>query len=199
MFCFDIETLGVESNSVILSLACVHFDPVNKPDHKKLFEDAFFLKFDVQDQVHRLGRKIDKDTVEWWKKQCQNARDASFKPNPKYDVPFEQGYHAMKAWVDSKNDKNAWVWARGSLDQVVFDAITRQCGLEPIFSFNNWRDMRTAVDFMYNTKNGYCDVEVPPWVETFNPQLHITKHNPIDDCVYDIMMLLYGVPNEKVD
>jgi hypothetical protein len=26
--------------------------------------------------------------------------------------------------------------------------------------------------------------------------LHITKHNPIDDCVLDAMMLMYGVGND---
>lgn len=198
MFMFDIETLGVESNSVILSMACIHFDPTNKQTHQQIRDGAFFAKFDVQDQVHRLGRKIDKDTVEWWKKQCENTRIKSFKPSPN-DVQYEVGCEAMREWVNSKNDKNSWVWARGSLDQVVFDSITKQCGLDPIFHFSRWRDVRTAVDFMYNTKDGYCKVETPPWEETFDPFLHITKHNPIDDCVYDIMMLLYGVPNEKVD
>jgi hypothetical protein len=28
---FDVEMLGKESNSVILSMACIHFDPNNKP------------------------------------------------------------------------------------------------------------------------------------------------------------------------
>lgn len=31
MFMFDVETLGKESNSVILSMACIHFDPDGKP------------------------------------------------------------------------------------------------------------------------------------------------------------------------
>lgn len=199
MFMFDIETLGVESNSVILSMACVHFDPSNKTNHKQLRENAFFAKFDVNDQVHRLGRKIDKDTVDWWKKQCKNARIVSFEPNPKYDVTYELGYHRMLDWVNQFNEKDTWVWARGSLDQVVFDSITKQCGLETIFTFHQWRDVRTAVDFLYNTKNGYCGVEVPPWEETFDPFLHITKHNPIDDCIYDVMMLQYGVPNEETN
>ena len=163
MFCFDIETLGVESNSVILSMACVHFDPANKTNHKQLRENAFFAKFDVNDQVHRLGRKIDRETVNWWKKQCKNARIASFEPDPMRDVTYELGYHRMLDWVKKFYEKDSWVWARGSLDQVVFDSITKQCGLEPVFPFNQWRDVRTAVDFLYNTKNGYCRVEVPPW------------------------------------
>ena len=30
MFMFDIETLGIESNSVILSMACIYFNPAEK-------------------------------------------------------------------------------------------------------------------------------------------------------------------------
>jgi hypothetical protein len=45
---------------------------------------------------------------------------------------------------------------------------------------------------MYETDKGYINVVTPPWVDAFDPKLHVTKHNPIDDCAYDIMMMLYG-------
>lgn len=193
MFCFDVESLGVESNSVILSMACIHFNPEDKPNPTKLRADAFFCKFDVNDQVKRLNRKIDPETVDWWKKQCENVKRVSFKPNPEYDVTFEAGHQAMAEWVKSKNDPKSWVWARGGLDDVMLSSMERAAGVENIFSFNRWRDIRTAVDFMYGTTNGYCEVDYPP----FDRNLHITKHNPIDDCILDIMQLLYGV--SKID
>jgi hypothetical protein len=40
MFMFDVETLGVESNSVILSLACIYFNPDDKPTYKELVDSA---------------------------------------------------------------------------------------------------------------------------------------------------------------
>jgi hypothetical protein len=64
-----------------------------------------------------------------------------------------------------------------------------QLTIEPIFPFKRWRDVRTAVDFLTGTTNGYCKVDYPG----FDPYLHITKHNPIDDCVLDVMQLIYGV------
>ena len=79
-------------------------------------------------------------------------------------------------------------WARGNLDQLVMDSIEEQCEITPIFYYARWRDVRTAVDFLYGTSNGYCKVDY----EGFNPSLHITKHDPIDDCILDTMMLLYG-------
>jgi hypothetical protein len=196
MFLFDVETLGVESNSVILSMACVYFKSGDTPSHQELKDSAFFCKFDVSDQVNRFGRKIDRDTIGWWKKQCKNAQIKSFIPNKDWDVPFEAGHAAMKLWVDSKNDPNCWVWARGGLDDVVLSSMERASGCENIFAFHRWRDVRTAVDFLYGTTSGYVKTEVPGWVDDFDPALHITKHNPVDDCVFDAMQLLYGVKND---
>lgn len=198
MFVFDVETLGKESNSVILSMAAIYFNPDEQPDHKKLFEEAFFVKFDVEDQIKRLHRKVGKTTMQWWAKQCENVRIKSFKPNPSIDVKFEDGYEQMRQWAKTKNDPKCYVWARGNLDQLVLDSFEEQLEIEPIWDFSRWRDVRTAVDFLFNTNRGYVPVDTPPWMDKFDPALHITKHNPIDDCVFDAMMMMYGV-NQKDD
>lgn len=188
MFLFDVETLSKSSESVILSMACTHFIPEDKPSPEKLREDTFFAKFNVEDQIKRLHRKTGKSTMEWWAKQCENVKVRSFKPDPMVDEKFEDGYERMRQWVDSKNDPKCWVWARGNLDQLVMDSIEEQCEITPIFYYARWRDVRTAVDFLYGTSNGYSKVDY----EGFDPYIHITKHDPIDDCILDTMMLLYG-------
>lgn len=198
MFIFDVETLGKESNSVILSMAAIYFDPDKGPSYKEMYDDAFFVKFDVVDQMKRLDRKVGKTTMQWWAKQCDNVKIKSFKPNPAVDVKFEDGYEQMRQWAESKNDSKCYVWARGNLDQLVLDSFEEQLELTPIWPFQRWRDVRTAVDFLYGVNTGYVTVEVPPWVESFDPALHVTKHNPIDDCCYDAMMLMYGKKNEEV-
>lgn len=187
MFIFDVETLSKKSEAVILSLSCIYFEPNEEPSPQELRDSAFFVKFDVEDQVKRLNRKINKSTVDWWKKQCENVRKVSLYPSDR-DVKFEEGHMLFSEWVKTKRDNECWVWARGTLDQLVLDDIEEQLDLSPIFQYNRWRDVRTAVDFLYNTKNGYVDVNY----EGFDPELHITKHNPIDDCVLDAMMLMYG-------
>lgn len=191
IFIFDVETLGKQSHSVILSMACIYFNPDEDIDFRELKESAFFAKFDAEDQIKRLNRKVGKSTMDWWAKQCDNVRNKSFKPSG-IDEKFEDGYERMREWVKSKNDTKCWVWARGNLDQLVMDDIEEQIGLEPIFPYARWRDVRTAIDFLYGTMNGYVQVEVPPWVDEFDSQLHITKHDPVDDCVFDAMMLKYG-------
>jgi len=195
MFIFDVETLGKESNSVILSMAAIYFEPDKEPSHTQLRDSAFFVKFDVQDQIKRLNRKVGKTTIEWWSKQCENVRVKSFKPRAD-DIQFEIGYEAMRQWANTKNDSKCWVWARGNLDQLVLDSMEEQLELKPIWPFSRWRDIRTAVDFLYGTTNGYVEVDTPAWVEAFDSKLHITKHNPIDDCVFDAMQIMYGKKNQ---
>jgi hypothetical protein len=189
MFIFDVETLGVESDAVILSMALIHFDPDSNPSFDDLMKNAFFVKIDAQDQIVRLRRSIEKSTMEWWSKQCLNVKIASLKPSEEHDVKAEDAIEKMRLYVKQFPDyANQTVWARGSLDQVVLDSLVKKVGAEPIFNFNKWRDVRTAVDFLTGSSNGYCEVDY----EGFNPSLHVTKHNPIDDCAYDVMMLLYG-------
>ena len=188
MFLFDVETLGKRSNSVILSMAAIYFDPDTKPSPQELRDGAFFAKFNVVEQMKEYRREANQSTMDWWNKQCRNVRVASFLPNF-LDCSFVDGYESMRNWVDSKNDTKCWVWARGNLDQLVMDDIEEQLGLEPIWPYARWRDVRTAIDFLYNTTSGYTDVDYPG----FNSKNDITKHNPIDDCVLDAMQLMYGI------
>jgi hypothetical protein len=43
MWMFDVETLGIESNSVILSMALIYFNPEEKPTYDQLLNNAFFV------------------------------------------------------------------------------------------------------------------------------------------------------------
>jgi hypothetical protein len=192
MFVFDVETLGKESSAVILSMACVYFDARKKPSPKELRESAFFGKFNVKDQVERLGRTMTKSSLSWWSKQCDNVKNLSFKPSDN-DYIIDDGIESMRKWSKQfdLNDK-CWVWARGNLDQLVLDSVEEKLEIEPVFFFSRWRDVRTAVDLMTGSTTGYCKIDY----DGFNPELHITKHNPVDDCVLDAMMLMYGVEHE---
>jgi hypothetical protein len=162
---FDVETLGVESNSVILSLACIYFNPDERPTYKELVDSAFFVKFNVRDQVENYGRKIDKGTLQWWEKQCEIVRKKSFIP--------------------SKDDRNLKTGVES-----FHHSIERQLKVETLLPYNRWRDVRTAVDFLTGGNNGYCTVDHVDFLY----ERDIIKHDPVIDCALDIMMLLYGKP-----
>ena len=151
-------------------------------------DNAFFVKLDAADQRKRLGRTWQSSTMKWWKKQCDHALVKSYTPRQD-DIRLEDGIELFRTWSKQFNEPKSWVWARGNLDQLIIDAAEEQLEVEPVFHFGRWRDVRTAVDFLYGTDNGYCSVDYP----AFDSFLHITKHDPVDDCILDAMMLLYGV------
>ena len=187
MFMFDIETLGTESTSVILSAAIIHFELGKDYEYEQLLEDSLFVKFDVQEQLKQFKRVAQKDTIDWWSKQHEYVRGVSLKPTD-LDMSALEAVRALREYAAQFPEKNQTIWARGSLDQMVIDSITRQLDQDLIFPYNNWRDMRTAIDLLKDTgKNGYCDIAHP----TFKSH-NVIKHHPTHDCAYDIMMLIYG-------
>lgn len=100
----------------------------------------------------------------------------------------EDALDAFAKWRENYPKNKQWVWARGNLDQCVFNSLEKACGRQVLFPHFVWRDMRTAIDFLYSSDNGYVGVNY----DGFDPDLHITKHDPVDDCILDVMMLLYG-------
>lgn len=185
------ETLGTDSNAVVLSMACIKIDLDNKPTYQQMIDDAFFVKLDAKDQMTRLHRKSSRSTMDWWAKQCDLVKQKSFLPSPT-DVKAEEGIEQFRSWFKQRDtNKQEWMFARGNLDQIVLDSLTECVGVEPILFFNRWRDVRTAVDFLTGSTSGYCDVP------DFDPQALVRKHDPIHDCAYDGMMLMYGVKNDR--
>jgi hypothetical protein len=191
MWMYDVETLGIESNSVILSMALIYFNPEEKPTFKQLVDNAFFVKLNAKDQIERLGRKVTKSTLEWWNEQNVFTRGMSFTVSPD-DVTAEDALDQMREFVVNQITKtpdaaNCTVWARGNLDQMCLGSLENKLDRGPIFHFGRWRDVRTAVDIFTGSKNGYCNVDHAE----FNRD-DVIKHNPIHDCAYDAMMLMYG-------
>lgn len=186
MFVFDVETLGVESTCVVLSAAMVHFVPEERPTYQDILDGACFVKFDVKEQM-AVGRTASKSTLEWWKTQHEYVRKTSLDPS-REDMTVENGMQVFYDYMAKfPNAKKQTMWARGSLDQMAIDSLAVKFGLEEITPYNMWRDVRTAVDIMYGTTNGYVEV-VHPMFERHN----VIKHHPVHDCALDAMQLMYG-------
>jgi hypothetical protein len=186
MFIFDIESLGVESNAVVLSAALIHFDPEQKPTYQDLLDNACFVKFKAKEQA-KVGRTVTLSTLEWWKNQHEYVRSVSLDPSGD-DVSAEDGLTILHNYMNKyPNARNQTMWARGSLDQLAIDSLATKLGMEPITGYAQWRDVRTAVDILYGTSNGYCNVEHPNF-----ERAQVIKHHPVHDCAYDAMMLMYG-------
>lgn len=186
MLVIDIETLGTESNSVILCAAIVHFDPVEQPDFKTLKDRTLFVKFDAKEQI-ALGRKVEKSTLEWWNKQSDYVRSVSF-DKTENDVSAKEGLQIIKDYISKTPlKKNQTMWARGSMDQCCLDSLAKAVDIDPLVRYNKWRDIRTAIDLLYGSSDGYTDIEH----DSFNND-EIIAHLPYFDVLRDAMMIMYG-------
>ncbi|MHB8123400.1 MAG: 3'-5' exoribonuclease domain-containing protein [Desulfuromonadaceae bacterium] len=186
-FCYDVETCSTEDNAIVLSAALVWFDPEETDiTFDQLVERTLYVKFKAKEQAE-AGRKVSKDTIEWWNKQGPLIKDLSFKPSKK-DLTAAEGIGQIRAYIKEHGDKNSFVWARGSLDQRVTESLCKTFDLEPIQNYNMWMDVRTAIRLLKETSkvNGYCDIP------NFNYDV-VFKHSPIDDIALDVLMLVQGV------
>ena len=187
MFMFDVETLGVDSDSVVLSAALVHFEPGANQSYQELLDGACFVKFKAKEQVTKYGRTVSQSTLEWWQNQHEYVRKVSLDPSGD-DVSAEDGMTILHNYMNKHaNSRKQTMWARGSLDQLAIDSLATKLGMEPLTGYAQWRDVRTAVDILYGTSNGYCGVEHPDF-----ERAQVIKHHPVHDCAYDAMMLMYG-------
>lgn len=192
MFIYDIETCDTESTTVILSTAILYVDETKDYSPQDLYENTLFVKFKAKEQIEIYKRSISKDTIAWWEKQCELAKKMSFYPK-KSDLDALEAIDLLKRYIskNTKDKKSELVWVRGSLDQMAMDSLCKNIGIENLFHYSNYRDVRTAIDLLYETSNkGYCKIDpekLPDWDENI-----IVKHDPIWDVVFDAIMLLYG-------
>lgn len=194
MFVFDVETLSVESTCVVLSCAMTYMGDIDENTEDSLEEvysdllenKTLYIKFLAKEQID-AGRHVSKSTLEWWKKQDADIRALAFNPS-KEDVTVDVGVRRINNFMRKfgYDGKNTIIWIRGTLDQMAIDSLCKWFEVEPITSFANWRDVRTAVDLLAETSNkGYCHLR-----KHFNPDI-VKKHDPRHDCCYDALMLTF--------
>lgn len=186
MIILDLETMGVESTTVVLSFGATHITE-ETDDYQKMLDSSIFVKFDIASQ-YQAGRTDTPSTLAWWDRQVEPVKVASLWPDPKKDLHPTEALVIIRQWISQRLGSDESVFARGSMDSVALDSIARTFDVTPAVPYNRFYDVRTAIDMTYETaKYGYVDVDHP----TFDVSM-VLKHHPVHDCAYDGMMLLYG-------
>src|ERR1700722_6693575 len=128
-YILDVETLGIESTSIVLSIALVPFEIAGDelPTFQDLCSNAHFFKLSQKDQINK-GRGSCDDTIAWWSRQSKEAQKTSYTPS-NADLDPEYALAEIRSIVDPKKDI---LWQRGSLDQVVMDSLCRTYNQKPI-------------------------------------------------------------------
>lgn len=184
-FMLDIETTGKTTDACILSVAITYFDLTEDVTYKELIDRTCFIKFDVAEQK-KMGRKLQKDTLEWWKNQNDVAKKASLIPS-KYDVSVEKGLQKLNQYVAKYQDKNSMCWARGTLDQLLLDFLYIDNNMKPAIHYNKYMCVRTFMRLMKESTNNIGYATIPNFDKT-----QVIKHHPVHDNCYDIFQILYG-------
>lgn len=163
----DIETLGVESNAIILSLGAVAFNLEEQDAFDDITSDrCFYARLDLDEQVAK-GRSVSPSTVAWWINQNKDAKKVF------NEVGFEVAraigdYHQFRA------DTGAVIsWGNGNMfDTVLLRSLWKDFGAEWPFMFRNDMDLRTL-----RLAAG----------EPAYPKIAMVEHNALDDAKYQVI------------
>jgi hypothetical protein len=186
-YIFDFETLSIDRvNGAIISMAILEFDPnrfnTEPYEYSQLIDNTGFIKFNIEDQVKNHGRKIDPDTLKWWREQSAEAR-TQLKPSSNDQslsecIPFINNYIG-----NTKVDK---VFSRGNtFDPIILDYIGVQ--FNQVIPWGHWamRDTRSIIDGMAwgtDIKNSFIPDEL---------QSLFVGHDPRHDIAMDVMRVQF--------
>lgn len=137
----DLETLGVGSDCVVLSIGACFFDPeINQIGSK--FD--CFLK--VQEQLD-IGRKIDYSTLQWWIKQDVKAKTIFSKEG----TPVKMALDILSKFMEENKQGKLHIWGNGSnFDIGILDSLYKDFGVKIPWSHTNIMDFRTYRRFVAN-------------------------------------------------
>jgi len=133
----DFETLDVGSMPVLLSVGAVVFNPYKEQP----FID-FERSIDIQSCID-VGGTISGDTIKWWMRQSQAARDKISSPVNVQTV--KEMFIGLSAFC--KENKVKKVWGQGAnFDPVICDNYYKVLKIKSPWMYYNVRDTRTLFD-----------------------------------------------------
>ena len=174
----DIETLGLSSNSVVMTIGAIKF---NRKDDIKAVEDMenFYCRVSKESCI-ALGLEIDKETEDWWGKQSEEAKYEIF-TNNKNRYSIKDALINLTAFIGNCKI----IWANGiTFDCVILENCYKKCNLDFPWKYYNLRDARTIYDIgKVNLKHFSSDKN--------------QAHNALYDCYTQIKALKKSFDNLK--
>lgn len=157
----DLETLGVEPDSVIMTLGAIKFDPFSDAEpHTPLY-----LRGDVEEQTEfPYERSIDENTLAWWSKQPEAIREEAFGDHDR--VTVQEMLRQLNKWAVGLD----YIWCQGpTFDFVILQHLYKSA--EKPVPWNYWqiRDSRTLFAMMPQDPRKAIQEEL---------------HNALADCYY---------------
>lgn len=159
----DIETLGTDTNSVVLSLAALEFCPQTGKTGRQ-----FYKKIDLNSAI-ALGLQINTDTLVWWTTQNTKQFTEMFKD-------AQPIHKVLELFVNWFRSPDMIIWANSpSFDLIIIENALRKANLPTPWKYINERCVRTMLALNPEAKKS---VQKPE-----------NAHNALADCFYQISYL----------
>jgi len=159
----DIETMGNQSYSSILSIGAVQFDLETGEIGKKFYTTVSL------DSCLQTGLIINGSALEWWMKQNEQAKKDLFSGEK---LHIASALYELSSFIEDISPKPI-VWGNSArFDCGILTDAYNKLSLKTPWDFRDERCVRTLV--------------------SFNPSIKLSEkmvgnyHNPIDDCIYQI-------------
>lgn len=128
----DLETLNVRTDSVILTIGAVVFDP-----DKDKIQDRLYIKPDVDQQIE-MGRTIDDATINWWAQQNLQAQAEAFSVDDRLEFKETLEILHQFCWLADR------VWSNGAaFDVAIIEQAMMSQGMNVPWNHYDVRDTRT--------------------------------------------------------
>ena len=178
-FMIDLETLGTQPGSVILSIGAVRFDPTQPLDN--CLENTFYCVVGRANS-EGWGLTVDQGTVDWWGKQSTEARKvlADAEDPERYDL-LPDSLQMLKEFLG----EGAVVWSNGAnFDQPLLDVAYNRVDIALPWKYWNSRCYRTIKAICPDAKN-------------LEPA-KVCAHNALEDAKWQALHLVAMAQNLKI-
>ena len=129
----DLETLHTCPNAIILTLGGIKFNPYSDTEPY----DQIYVKIDIDNQSE-LGRQSSDDTLSWWSKQPEKAKNEAFDVNNR--LLLSDSLTKLTKWVWGADT----IWGHGyGFDLTILEDAYRSCDMAIPWNFWQVKDSRT--------------------------------------------------------
>lgn len=182
---YDFETLGQDpQKSVVVSFAMLSFSEnryIDNPyTYEELVDSCKYIKFNVEDQVETFGRKINRETLDWWNSQGDEAKK-QIRPSVE-DVSIHALYEFIINNCECPKIKKSYT--RGNtFDPIFLDHLMKDTGHQDPFHWRTVRDTRSMIEgmsFGMKLDNGFTPGELTS---------KFVKHDPRHDIAMDVIRM----------
>lgn len=182
---YDFETLSQDQrHGVVISFAMLTFSEKryieNPYDFEDLVKNCKYIKFDVKDQVENYGRKISKQTLDWWNEQGELAKKQMLPSREDRPISDLHGFIVDNSSPSAIKKS----FTRGNtFDPLFLQYLMQDTGNVDPFHWKTVRDTRSYIEgmsFGMDLDNGYMITDLKD---------KFVKHDPCHDIAMDVMRM----------